>query len=56
MKRSGSGEEGEKKESKAPRKRRERIVTPYTKLVNRVRGLISRIRCQNNFKAVQNSL
>ncbi len=37
------GEEGEQKPKKAERKR-ERVVTPYTKLVNRVRGLISRIR------------
>jgi hypothetical protein len=39
--------EGEVSEQKArkPERKRERVVTPYTKLVNRVRGLISRIRC-----------
>lgn len=38
------GEVSEQKARKRERKR-DRVVTPYTKLVNRVRGLISRIRC-----------
>ena len=46
------GEVCEQKEKK-PERKRDRVVTPYTKLVNRVRGLISRIRCCAREKSLE---